>query len=346
MNGALKGLIAFVVIIGLLAGGVYLYYATEKGATFRKNEPVELVVEPGSTASSIASALEENGLIGSKYVFRLYIRGKNIVFQQGTFQLNKKMNYDELIKELTTQQVVLETANITIKEGETAEQFISILEDLGIGTREEILYAINEAEYDGYDFITDDMPWVDYRLEGYLYPDTYEIYLSDSPEEVIVRLLDNFDKKTANLREEVSLNGGNFYDTMILASIIEKEGQAEQELPVISSVFHNRLEQGMNLESCATVQYVLPEHKEVLSYEDTRIDSPFNTYINPGLPPAPIANPGIASIRAAIYPDETDYLFFVARPGGTHYFGKTYAEHEANIRKADEEATQLQNGDS
>ena len=97
----------------------------------------------------------------------------------------------------------------------------------------------------------------------------------------------------------------------------------------------------MKLESCATVQYVLPEHKEVLSYEDTQIDSPFNTYIHPGLPPAPISNPGIAAIRAAIYPDDTDYLFFVARPDGSHYFGKTYAEHEENIQKADEEAEQL-----
>ena len=340
MNGALKGLIAFILIIGLLAGGVYIYYATEKNATFRKDEVVDVEIKQGSSASTIASVLAENDVIGSKYVFRFYIRGKDIVFQYGTFHLNRKMNYDELIEQLTTQQVVRETTDITIKEGMNAEQIISMLEELGIGTRDEILYAINEAEYD-FDFITPDMTLVDYRLEGYLYPDTYEIYLDDSPEEVIVRLLDNFDKKTANLREEVAMNGGNFHETMILASIIEKEGQKESELPIVSSVFHNRLEQGMKLESCATVQYVLPEHKEVLSYEDTQTDSPFNTYIHPGLPPAPISNPGIAAIRAAIYPDETDYLFFVARPDGSHYFGKTYAEHEANIRKADEEAERL-----
>ena len=256
MNGALKGLIAFILIVGLLAGGVYIYYATEKNATFRKDEVVDVEIKQGSSASTIASVLEENGVIGSKYVFRFYIRGKDIVFQYGTFHLNRKMNYDELIEQLTTQQVVRETTDITIKEGMNAEQIIAMLEELGIGTRDEILYAINEAEYD-FDFITPDMTWVDYRLEGYLYPDTYEIYLDDSPEEVIVRLLDNFDKKTANRREEVAINGGNFHETMILASIIEKEGQKESELPIVSSVFHNRLDQGMKLESCATVQYVL-----------------------------------------------------------------------------------------
>jgi len=333
MNEALKGFIAFVILLVLVVGGVFGYYKTEVNATFRKNEEVVVPVAAGSTNSEIAEKLEEAGAIGSSLIFRFYLSRGEYVLQYGDFTINKSWDYDTIIEALETQQVVVSTTEITIPEGSEIKQIIELLVDAGIGTAEEITQVINYDDF-GYDFIND-LTWAEgsYRLEGYLFPDTYEIYTDESPHDVIARLLENFVGKTDNLRAEAELNGKNFNDIIKMASIVEREAQDYDEYAKVAGVFYNRIEDEMLLESCATVQYVMEERRDVLTTEDTQIDSPFNTYQNLGLPPNPISNPGLEAIRAAMYPEETDYYYFVADSDGTHYFAETYDGHLWNIEQ-------------
>ncbi len=165
-------------------------------------------------------------------------------------------------------------------------------------------------------------------MEGYLFPETYFIDYDASPEEIVDMMVDQFNKVFTQTMEE---RGKKFKftkrDTIILASIIEKEAVKDEERPLISAVFHNRLKKRWYLESCATVQYALGEHKEKLTYEDVKVNSPYNTYIHFGLPPGPICNPGLAAIEAALYPADTDLMFFVSEGEGTHRFSKYYKKH-------------------
>ena len=176
----------------------------------------------------------------------------------------------------------------------------------------------------------------DNRLEGFLYPDTYDFFLDEKEESVIKRFLDNFNKKMtdAGLWEKISQSGDTIYDTLTLASIIEKESQYTPELARISSVFHNRLEIRMMLQSDATVNYILAKEDRYSSISSSTmaIDSPYNTYKYYGLTPTPICNPSIQSITAAIEPEDTEYLYFCAKGDGSHVFAFTYEEHLQNVK--------------
>jgi UPF0755 protein len=209
-----------------------------------------------------------------------------------------------------------------------------MLVELELGTKEEIKQIINTYYFD-FPLLSQMPTNTEYRLEGYLFPDTYQVYQEASAENIvsiIQRMLDNFQSKTADLQAQAD----NWNEIIILASIIEREGQKAEELPLVSSVFHNRINQGIKLESCATVQYILEERKPILSWADTEIDNPYNTYMYQGLTPGPIANPGLAAIEAAMNPATSDYLFFVAKNDGSHLFGRTYQEHLNNIEAVSE----------
>jgi UPF0755 protein len=147
-------------------------------------------------------------------------------------------------------------------------------------------------------------------------------------------MLDNFNKKLSiKMREDIKKQGKTIFEIITLASIIEKEVSKEEDRKIVAGIFYKRLKQGIHLESCATINYILGNNKKQLSFEDTRVESPYNTYLNKGLPPGPISNPGIFAIKAAIYPQETDYLFFLSKPTGETVFSKTFEEHNKNKRK-------------
>ncbi|WP_199919885.1 endolytic transglycosylase MltG [Thermodesulfobium acidiphilum] len=165
-------------------------------------------------------------------------------------------------------------------------------------------------------------------LEGFLFPDTYFISKNESPKEIIDMQLSDFEKRVWPLIK----NRRDYYDVLKLASLVEGEAKVDKERPIIASVFLNRLKINMPLESCASVEYFLPVHKDVLSYADTRIESPYNTYIHYGLPPTPINSPSIKSIEAVLHPAHTKYLYFVAKGDGTHFFSQTYEEQQAFIK--------------
>jgi UPF0755 protein len=173
---------------------------------------------------------------------------------------------------------------------------------------------------------------VNFKAEGYMFPDTYRIAAGTSEEQLVKIMVSQFDQQfTPAMRQRAAELGISVRDIIIMASLVEKEARVEKERPIIAGVFYNRLKQSMPLQSCATIQYILGYAKPELTVADTELPSPYNTYLNPGLPPGPIANPGLASINAVLYPAETEYLYFVADKNGSHRFSRTYDEHLAAI---------------
>lgn len=302
------------------------------------NSPVEISseitfeVESGSTSAVIAADLKEAGLIRSELAFRYYLGqeglGSSLKPGEYTF-LAGSVSYEDITAQLITGTQAA-TFNITISEGKTVMEIGEILEGYDLCTLDEFLdYAAN-GDFSEYEFIEDTGIYT--RLEGYLFPETYNIGATWSMEQVVTTMLDQFVKEFSDewIARADEL-GMTIAEVVTLASIIEREAQVAEDRPIISGVFHNRLDIGMLLQSCATVQYALGEVKSVLTYDDIAIDSPYNTYINYGLPPTPIGVPGRDSLEAALYPTETDYLYFVAKSDGSHAFGVTYTDHLYNI---------------
>ena len=187
------------------------------------------------------------------------------------------------------------------------------------------------AFYDEFDFLNEkDIK----TLEGFLYPSTYYFDEDSNPKDIIKEMVKLFDKNyTEELQNKQKERKLTLQEVVNLASIVEKEAVLDEDRPIIASVFYNRLEKDMPLQSDATLQYIFDARKKRMTYNDLKIDSPYNTYIEKGLPPTPIANPGIKSIEAVLYPEETDYLYFVADIDGGNVYSKTYEEHQKNVAK-------------
>jgi UPF0755 protein len=231
------------------------------------------------------------------------------------------MTLEEIMTQLLSGKA--DTVRFTIPEGYDIRRVTEKLSAEGFIDAEIFQQEITSGVFD-YDFLAD-VPAGPDRLEGFLFPDTYEIFIAANEHDIIDKMLYQFSKvfpeESAARAKELNMS---VRELITLASIIEREAQVPADRPVISSVFYNRLNIGMPLQSCATVQYILGEQKPVLSIADTQIDSPYNTYLIPGLPPGPIASPGADSIKAALYPADTRYIYFVAKGDGSHAFSETY----------------------
>ena len=245
-------------------------------------------------------------------------------------------------EEEATKVMATAGGDVTFPEGFTVQAIANRLEEYDVCSAADFLEAARNVDTSEYEFLAD-IPSEGaeeryYPLEGFIFPDTYEFYVGESAENVLGRFLDNFENRLADeeLTARMEEQGLTLYETITLASIIQRESSNTDNMGEVSSVFHNRLNstQYPLLQSCATVQYVLQERKPVLTYDDIKIDSPYNTYLYEGLPIGPIASPGLASIRAALYPETTDYYFFVVTADGTHIFSKTLAEHNAAVKQA------------
>ncbi len=327
-----KKILFFLVLVLVLAGcskGELL--ENFSGPVDPENQETILVTVPAGTGSEgIADLLYEKELIQNRLVFKEMAKdtGYDRKFQAGDYALSPSMDLKTIIEKIGTGDVVAaRTTSFTIPEGFELVQIIDKMVAAGYGSQEEIMAVITNGEF-SYRF----MDQVDrtHLLEGFLFPETYTFKEGVTPYEVVDRMLSQFDKvfKDAYYERLTELNL-DLHQVITLASIIEREARLDEERALISSVFHNRLAQDMLLESCATVQYVLGERKPVLTYEDIAIESDYNTYKYPGLPPGPIASPGEKSIIAALYPATTDYLFFVVKDEalGSHYFNETYSGH-------------------
>ncbi len=333
-------LIALVVLI--LGGAGYMYYSysrfLSKPASITA-EQVEFTIEPGQLSSSIISKLYQNGLIKNELFTKVYVKQENLGtgLKAGRYFLDKSMTPKEIFEKLTSGGEDTDQVRVTIPEGYTVEQIAELLLKQGfIKTTEEFIKECNSGVFD-YEFLSNIPGGRKFKLEGYLFPDTYQFKSTATSHDIINAMLKRFLEISKSLPEPSGKAEGMSLDEIVnMASIIQGEAATDSELPVISSVYYNRLEIDMLLQCDATVQYALDERKPVLSIADTKIDSPYNTYKYTGLPVGPIGNAGKACLIAACQPSDDDYFYYVTKQDGTkeHYFARTYEEHLANIRKS------------
>jgi len=294
---------------------------------------IEFVIEEDTSAAIVAQRLEELGIIQNRWLFQfeLFIRGNIREYLAGTYTLNLNMTNADIHRTLLAQPMQqAPDLSITVREGWTIRDMAEYFERREFFTAEEFIYV---AENGHFPFIfLRDVPNRPNRLEGYLFPDTYRIPVNPRPEDIIIRMLNRFDAIfTESFHGRAEELGLSIDDVVIMASIIERETRLESERPLVSQVIHSRLEQNMLLQMCSTVKYVMDDPPIRLLYVHLEIDSPYNTYRHLGLPIGPISNPSAAAIQAALWPAETDYLFFVLRDEitGSHFFSRTYEEHSA-----------------
>ncbi len=295
---------------------------------------IEFTIAKGESAGEIIKDLQNNKVIKYSYIFGIYLKRhkKEDKFISGVYTINRDFSYEEIVKKLQTLPPK-KTVNVTIPEGYTQTQIISAIAEKTLVDKEKLTEEINKNKLN-YPFLAN-LPVRESRLEGYLFPDTYEFYVDDKAFAVLDKILKTFYKKiNDNEIEQKAKNVDMTLDeAIILASIIERETLHKEDLPIVSSVYHNRIKKGMKLQACVTVLYALGEHKDFITIEDTKIESPYNTYFVDGLPKGPICNPGMDAILATVEPAKSDYFYYYSTPDGKIYFSKTYAQHLATIRK-------------
>lgn len=280
-------------------------------------------ITDGMTVSGVAEYMKENEIIRFPYVFRVIsrIKGYDKKIRTGQIEVEAGMSYTEILNELINAQP--ETVKVVIPEG---YEIGEIAEKLSVLVSKEDFYEALNKDYD-YKFLKD-LPDREIRLEGYLFPATYAFPIDFTAEEIVDTMLKAFDEAFLDEYYTRANELGMTVDQIVtLASIIERESNSGEDRAKVAGVFYNRLEKNMRLQSCATVQYILKERKPVLSTADTKINSPYNTYINSGLPVGPIASPGEECIKAALYPEDTTALYFVLGSDGKHIFSDTYDQH-------------------
>lgn len=324
----LVGLIAVLMIVG---AGLRAQFQPVGEA-----EPKKVVaVERGKGVGGVAETLARNGVIRSALAFQFYVRwhGAGSRLRAGRYTLSGSMSLAQILQ--TLEQGPGHGADrlrVTIPEGFTLAQIAEALEAKGVceaAAFEE--FAAKPGAWTGWD-VGFTLPKT--TLEGYLYPDTYDFLPHTSPEDVARAMLLNFSRRFARPNEQnVASTGHSLHEIVTLASLIEREAKVEADRPRIAGVLENRLKKGMKLEIDAAVLYALGHHKDRVYYKDLQVDSPYNTYRYTGLPPGPIASPGLPSLEAALHPEGNAYLYYVAQRNGRHLFARTRAEHEANVRK-------------
>ena len=284
----------------------------------------------------VAKQLKDAGIIKYKGLFELYcsVSHAKTKIDPGTYELSTNYDYRALVKKMQVGSGAMVTTKVTIPEGYTMEQIFHKLEDENVCSYDDLMDAAANYSYN-YSFIDQSMQGDAKRLEGFLFPDTYEFYQGMQASSAINKFLENFhDRITAEMLEKADERGMTMQEVVTVASMIEKEAANDDERAMIAAVIYNRIEAGMPLQIDSTIMYVLPEHKDVLTVEDTKIDSPYNTYQNKGLPPTPIANPGLASIKAALSPASTQALYYALdAESGTHKFFTNYGEFQAFVAK-------------
>ncbi len=286
----------------------------------------EVLIPPGLSTAAIADTLKARGLVADAQTFRMLARllGYDTRLRSGRFELPQGSNELYVLWQLSRPGT--SCARVTVPEGFTLRQVADALEEHDICSAADFTAACRDRR------LLDSLGIPGPSAEGYLFPETYEFEIGSAPNDVIGRMHHQFLAVFAKLKQarRPALDDRS---TVILASIVEREAVVTSEAPLIAGVFRNRLRKRMPLQSCATVEYILPSHKAQLTDADTRIESPYNTYLHSGLPPGPICNPGRNALAAALAPEATDYLFFVAKGDGSHVFSRTWSEHQAARRR-------------
>jgi UPF0755 protein len=329
----LKRLVLFFVVLIIAVGGVGWWARQRLNTPYRNfsSEEVFVAIPAGSSVSSIANRLVAAGVLPDSWTFRIAARftGADRRLQAGEYRFAGASTPLTVLERLSAGDVF--TRPITFPEGLTIVEMAEVFAKSGIGTAKEFISAAADpAIVSTYDARAK-------NLEGYLFPDTYALPRQTGADGAVRAMLARFDKAfNADLRGAAAERGLTVREVLTLASLIEKETARPEERPVVSAVYHNRLRIGMPLQCDPTVVYALMltgKWNGNIRKADLQINSPYNTYRTPGLPPGPIASPGLASIEAAVRPADVPYLYFVSRNDGTHVFSRTLAEHSRNVRQ-------------
>lgn len=337
--------VAAVVLGSMLLAGIGWILANDLCALDKGDETYTVTIEEGDGVFKIASKLKKAGLIELKGFFVLYeiFTGAKNDIDPGTYELNTSMDYRSLVHNMydpdarrrAEEGLVL----VTIPEGYSVQQIVDLLAEKGIATKEELVDAVSNFDFgEEYPFIDNSLTGQINRLEGYLFPDTYEFSTEKTAVFAIDTMLTNFNTKVSNeLLSEIQESGYTFREIITMASIIEKEAIGDyEERTNVASVLYNRLknpdaETAGLLQVDASIDYALRLEGKDRSEFSTELDSPYNTYIHAGLPVGPICNPSLASIRAALNPSQTDYYYYALGTDGVHHFFRTYSEHLAFV---------------
>lgn len=303
----------------------------------------EVTIPEGAGLNKIAEILKDEGIIDEPFAFEVYARIKKKKLAAGTYDLNSNLGYDQIFLAMKPKDTTLETVTITFFEGMTASEIAQKLEENGVCTVSDFMNEVDTAQFE-YDFETmmGTDEYIYHKWEGYLFPDTYEFYLDMKPRSVILKFVDNFNNRiTEAYYDRMKEMGMSLSETISLASVIQSEAASQEDMYKVSSVFHNRLSPSYwyhYLQSDVTYFYYQKEIEPYVS-DDPELDeayhTSYDTYFKEGVPVGPICNPGKDAIIAALYPDDTDYYYFVTDVNGTFYYSKTLEEHEINTAKAD-----------
>ena len=343
-------LLAAIIIVGI---GTFFYISSALKPYDPDNEEVRTVEIPiGSSPTSIANTLEENKIIKNARIFKYYVKFKNESnFQAGKYELSQSMTFDEIIDTIQSGKLIQEAEiKMTIPEGKQLKEIAGIIADKTGKNADEVFEQISSKEFAKEmqvkfpELLTDEIfaDNIKYPLEGYLYPATYEFFEEDPAVEVIVsQMIAKTSEVVMKYQDQMQAKEMTTHELLTISSLVEEEATAKTDRGKIASVFYNRMEIDMPLQTDPTVLYALGEHKERTLYEDLKVDDPYNTYQNRGLTPGPIANAGETSIQATLEPEETDYLYFLANREGEVFYSKTLDEH--NKLKAEHITSQNDN---
>ena len=314
----------------LLAAGLgILWFTHQLQPPSEVQRPTKVVIPLGSTPKQIARQLRRQGLIRNELAFFWVARDRLKSLKSGGYELSPDMTVAQIVERLTRGGQDVSEVSVTIPEGFTLRQIAKTLETRGVIRDEE---AFARAASSGMDDLDAPFEVKAKSLEGYLYPETYRFPPAAESERAAETMLQTFDREFRRpYREEIRKAGHSLHDLVTIASLVEREARVPQDRARISGVIHNRIRKGMRLEIDATVLYALGRHKNRVLYRDLNVESPYNTYRRKGLPPGPIANPGKEALLAALRPEKHDFLFYVAKPDGSHAFSRTMAEHNRRV---------------
>ena len=316
-----------ILLISFLLATIGWRWAGDVLALNKEPLTASVTITEGESLGDVTAELKEKGLVKYGYLFQLFasFTHKAEKITAGSYELSTVMDYSALLNNISSTSAYRETVTVTIPEGYTVEEIFKLMENKGVCSYDDLLKTAQKETFD-FDFLKDVKTKEEKRLEGYLFPDTYEFYKGADAKSVINTMLKNFDERfDSKMEAEMQLLGYSKNDIIIIASIIEKETDGSDQRN-IASVIQNRLKNTWAtpkgyLQVDSTIQYLLKERKEKLTEKDLEIDSPYNTYKNPGLPIGPICNPGLTAIEAALEPNKTNYYYFMlGKDGTTHFF--------------------------
>lgn len=335
--------ILYIVVALVLCGAATIFCLKAAADVLAINQPdmaVEVEVPEDTDLEELSQIFKDAGVIQYPWMFQIVAKYEGMgEIASGTFVVNRNMGYTALMDAVEKSEQPRETVTVTIPEGLTINEIAALLEENNVCSASDFVKGVNGTDF-GFDF-EEEIPQDDniyYSLEGYLFPDTYEFYTGDSALNVINRLMSNFETKIADVRAQIQQSGMSLHEVLTLASIIQAEAPDEENMALVSSVYHNRLNNPSEfpkMESDPTRNYANEVVLENNNTTSQKMADEYNTYVSEGLPPGPINNPGMAAIQAALNPAESNYYFFCSNlKTRQFYYAETLAEHEQNLIKA------------